>query len=106
MKDLSKTPAGKIRVDRAEDRITRAWVEMSGDVDGTRPSQTGASAVALPGHSGTGIHGDDAENAAPYQGQAHWESGVLEVRPGNMASHPPMPGRVATNDVKDMIEQI
>ena len=87
MEDLSKTPAGKIRVDRAEEKITRALV-MSGDVDGTRPSQTGASAVALPGYSGTGSsEGTGAESAAPYSRVRLTERvGVPEVRPGTMAS--------------------
>ena len=34
MAEVSKTPAGKARVDDAAERITRALVDMSGDVDG------------------------------------------------------------------------
>ena len=34
MAEVSKTPSGKARVDDAAERITRALVEMLGDVDG------------------------------------------------------------------------
>ena len=53
MRELAKTPAGKARIDKAEERITKALVEMSGDVDGKWPSQTRTSAAAPPGFSGT-----------------------------------------------------
>jgi hypothetical protein len=88
MRELAKTPADKARIDKAEERITKALVEMSGDVDGTRPSQTGAPAVAPPGSSGTGSRrGIDTENAVPYAGVRLTERvRVPELRPGNMVS--------------------
>ncbi len=54
MRELAKTPAVNARVDTAEERLTTALVEMSGDVDGKLPSQIGTSAAAPPGFSGTG----------------------------------------------------
>ena len=49
---MSKTPAGKARVDRAEERITKALVELSGDVDRVAPAVPGADSgvpFSIPG---------------------------------------------------------
>ena len=49
MAEVSENPSGKARVDDAAERITRALVEVSGDVDGGQVPGGGVDGGQVPG---------------------------------------------------------